>query len=182
MNRLLQNVNLAGTSLFFQIVAVSTGYVQQQQQQRAANPQTGQLARQPSASPCRTTHAHLRHTHTQGNQGLALPHVSVPDISWVDWRALRAAGFKAAVFDKDNTLCEPFALTVAPQLAASFAACQAAFGPGAVLLYSNSAGLAQYDPQGAEADALEAAFGVRVARHADKKPAGGCTELQEQCK
>ncbi|KAF8061355.1 DTX44 [Scenedesmus sp. PABB004] len=135
MNKLLQNVNLAGTGLFFQILA--------------------------------------------GNQSLALPHVSVPDITWVDWAALRAAGFKLCVFDKDNTLCAPFELAVPGRLAPAFAACRDAFG-GAVCLYSNSAGLAQYDPRGEEAAALEGAFGVAVARHADKKPAGGCAELQAQ--
>jgi hypothetical protein len=35
---------------------------------------------------------------------LLVPHVSVPDIRWVDWRALKEAGFKGCVFDKDNTL------------------------------------------------------------------------------
>jgi phosphatidylglycerophosphatase GEP4 len=117
----------------------------------------------------------------QGNQSLALPHVSVPDISWIDWPALKAAGFKACVFDKDNTLSVPFALEVPQQLLPSFQQCQAAFGPERLVLYSNSAGLQQYDPQGQEADTLERAFGVHVLRHKDKKPAGGCAELQEYC-
>uniref|UniRef100_A0A383W3Y3 Phosphatidylglycerophosphatase n=1 Tax=Tetradesmus obliquus TaxID=3088 RepID=A0A383W3Y3_TETOB len=135
MNKLLQNVNLAGASLFLQILG--------------------------------------------GNQSLALPHISVPDISWVDWPAVKAAGFKVCIFDKDNTLCEPFALAVPPALLPSFSACRAEFG-GNIVLYSNSAGLQQYDPQGVEAAALEAAFGVQVLRHKDKKPAGGCEELQQQ--
>jgi phosphatidylglycerophosphatase GEP4 len=105
----------------------------------------------------------------------------VPDISWIDWAALARAGFKAVVFDKDNTLCEPFALEVPPHLQPSFAACHVAFGPANLVLYSNSAGLTQYDPAGEEAAALEAAFGVHVLRHADKKPAGGCAELTQRC-
>lgn len=117
----------------------------------------------------------------QGNQSLALPHISVPDISWIDWPALKAAGFKACVFDKDNTLCEPFALAVPPQLLPSFQQCQAAFGDSKLVLYSNSAGLQQYDPDGQEAATLESAFGVHVLRHEDKKPAGGCEELQRYC-
>jgi HAD superfamily phosphatase (TIGR01668 family) len=92
---------------------------------------------------------------------LALPHVSVPDISWVDWAAVKAAGFKVCIFDKDNTLCEPFALAVPPPLLPSFTACRSAFG-GNIVLYSNSAGLQQYDPEGAEAAALEKAFDVQV--------------------
>lgn len=133
-----------------------------------------------------TTNPHIHSTTTQtpnqqGNQSLALPHLSVPDISWIDWAALRSAGFKACVFDKDNTLSEPFALEVPPALLPSFQACQAAFGAKKLVLYSNSAGLQQYDPQGEEAAALERAFGVHVLRHSDKKPAGGSQELQEYC-
>jgi len=85
------------------------------------------------------------------------------------------------VFDKDNTLCEPFALAVPPQLLPSFQQCQSAFGASQLVLYSNSAGLEQYDPKGEEAASLERAFGVHVLRHRDKKPAGGCQELQEHC-
>lgn len=40
----------------------------------------------------------------QSDQRLALPHLSVPDIRWVNWDALAAAGFRGCVFDKDNTL------------------------------------------------------------------------------
>lgn len=117
----------------------------------------------------------------QGNQSLALPHISVPDISWIDWSALKAAGFKACVFDKDNTLSEPFALDVPPQLLPSFQQCQTEFGASKLVLYSNSAGLQQYDPHGEEAASLERSFGVHVLRHTDKKPAGGSQELQDYC-
>jgi hypothetical protein len=86
----------------------------------------------------------------QSDQRLAVPHISVADIRWVKWDALRAAGFKACVFDKDNTLCEPFALEINPALKASVEACRAAFG-GRLAIYSNSAGLGQYDPQGGAA-------------------------------
>ncbi|GBF97341.1 hypothetical protein Rsub_10032 [Raphidocelis subcapitata] len=133
MNKLLQNVNVAGTSLFFQILA--------------------------------------------SDQRLAVPHISVADISWVKWDALRAAGFKAAVFDKDNTLCEPFALEIDPRLRASVEAARRAFG-GRLAVYSNSAGLQQYDPEGREASELEAAFDIHCLRHRDKKPAGSCDELE----
>ncbi|KAG2422414.1 hypothetical protein HXX76_016059 [Chlamydomonas incerta] len=112
-----------------------------------------------------------------GNQSLALPHLAAPDIRHVDWRALKAAGFQGLVFDKDNTLSLPFALEVEPRLAPALADCLGAFG-GRAVLYSNSAGLAQYDPEGKEAAALEAALGIPVLRHADKKPGGGCAELE----
>jgi phosphatidylglycerophosphatase GEP4 len=51
------------------------------------------------------------------------------------------------VFDKDNTLTEPYRLEVNPAVRASLAACMDAF-EGKAVLYSNSAGLQQYDPEG----------------------------------
>jgi phosphatidylglycerophosphatase GEP4 len=74
---------------------------------------------------------------------LALPHVSVQDIRWLDWAELRRAGFCGVVFDKDNTLTAPYAPALWPLLATSFDQCRAAF-PGAIALYSNSAGLAWF--------------------------------------
>ncbi|GIL60325.1 hypothetical protein Vafri_14955 [Volvox africanus] len=112
-----------------------------------------------------------------GSQSLALPHLAVPDIRYVDWDKLRAAGFRGLVFDKDNTLSRPFTLEVEPRLRGALDHCLAAF-EGRAVLYSNSAGLKQYDPDGAEARQLEAALGIPVLRHEDKKPGGGCTELE----
>ena len=80
-----------------------------------------------------------------GNQ--ALPHLGVPNISSLDWGALRKAGFKGCVFDKDNTLTEPYAHFVAPQLAASLEECKRQFD-GKLVVYSNSAGLSEFDPEG----------------------------------
>lgn len=70
------------------------------------------------------------------------------DIRWVNWEKLRAAGFEGCVFDKDNTLTEPYQLEVHPHARDSLARCKAAFD-GKLVLYSNSAGLAQFDPDGA---------------------------------
>ncbi|XP_047071831.1 phosphatidylglycerophosphate phosphatase 1, chloroplastic/mitochondrial-like [Lolium rigidum] len=109
---------------------------------------------------------------------LALPHVSVQDIRWLDWAELRRAGFRGVVFDKDNTLTAPYAPALWPLLAASFDQCRAAF-PGAIALYSNSAGLKQYDPDGVDASTVEAAIdGVHVIRHDAKKPAGAAKEIE----
>ena len=83
----------------------------------------------------------------QGHPELSVPHVSVPDIRWVDWRALRAAGFKGCVFDKDNTLTEPYALGIHQPLAASMQHCMETF-EGNVAVLSNSAGLQEFDPTG----------------------------------
>lgn len=73
------------------------------------------------------------------NHSLALPHISVPDIRHVDWEALAAAGYKGCIFDKDNTICRPFALEVDAALQDSMDRCKAAFS-GKIVLFSNSAG------------------------------------------
>ncbi|KAI7842791.1 hypothetical protein COHA_003537 [Chlorella ohadii] len=111
------------------------------------------------------------------DQPLALPHLSVPDIRWVDWGALAAAGFRGCVFDKDNTLTEPYQLELHPHARASLEECRRAFG-GRLVLYSNSAGLQQFDPEGKEAAVLEGALGIPVLRHRDKKPAGGSEDME----
>jgi len=110
---------------------------------------------------------------------LALPHVSVQDIRWLDWAELRGAGFRGVVFDKDNTLTAPYAPALWPPLAAAFDQCRAAFPPGALAIYSNSAGLKEYDPDGVDARAIEAAIeGVHVIRHDTKKPGGAAKEIE----
>lgn len=114
-----------------------------------------------------------------GDRQLAVPHASVPDIRWLDWQALREAGFKGCVFDKDGTLSAPFALEVDARIKSALDNCLTTFGANNVVLYSNSAGLKQYDPEGREASHLEAALGVHVLRHATKKPGGSSSELEE---
>ncbi|EMS57867.1 hypothetical protein TRIUR3_17684 [Triticum urartu] len=100
------------------------------------------------------------------------------DIRWLDWAELRRAGFRGVVFDKDNTLTAPYAPELWPLLTASFDQCRAAF-PGAIAVYSNSAGLKQYDPDGSDASTIEATIdGVHVIRHDAKKPAGAAKEIE----
>ena len=89
------------------------------------------------------------------------------------WAELRAAGFAGVVFDKDNTLTLPYATGVHAPLAAALAAALAAFGPRGVAILSNSAGLRQYDPAGAAAEALERELGVPVLRHSEWGGRGG---------
>lgn len=78
---------------------------------------------------------------------LAMPHLDVPDLRSVHWAALREAGFEGCVFDKDNTLTEPYALEIHPFAVDALAECMKEFN-GKVVLYSNSAGLLQFDPDG----------------------------------
>ncbi len=91
--------------------------------------------------------AHLEYHAMQGHPELSMAHVTVPDIRWVDWHALKAAGFKGCVFDKDNTLTEPYALGIHEPLTGSMKQCMDAFD-GHVALLSNSAGLQEFDPKG----------------------------------
>ncbi|KAK9153196.1 hypothetical protein Sjap_000676 [Stephania japonica] len=63
---------------------------------------------------------------------LAVPHIAVPDIRWVDWGSSRGVG--------------------------------SVFG-GNVVIFSNSAGLDQYDVGGSKARDIEKAIGIHVIRH-----------------
>ncbi|XP_062223672.1 phosphatidylglycerophosphate phosphatase 1, chloroplastic/mitochondrial-like [Phragmites australis] len=110
---------------------------------------------------------------------LALPHVSLQDIRWLDWAELRHAGFRGVVFDKDNTLTAPYVPALWPPLADAFDQCRATFPPGALAIYSNSAGLKEYDPDGVDAKVIEAAIeGIHVIRHDIKKPGGTAKEIE----
>lgn len=84
----------------------------------------------------------------QRQPSLGLPHLEVQDLRAVNWGALKKAGFKAAIFDKDNTLTLPYALELQPGPAEALKGCQEAFGRRNVALFSNSAGLEQFDPEG----------------------------------
>lgn len=108
---------------------------------------------------------------------LAIPHLSVPDISYIDWVELKRRGFQGVVFDKDNTLTIPYSSNLFGPLRESLQNCKSLFGDNVAVL-SNSAGLYQYDPDGRIAKALEGAIGISVIRHRVKKPAGTADEIE----
>ena len=101
---------------------------------------------------------------------LALPHVEVADIRQLDFGCLRAAGCEAVIFDKDNTITEPYADDIAPALAQTLRECREAFD-GKVAVLSNSAGTPD-DPNHAAANRLERSLGLPVLRRREKKPRG----------
>ncbi|KAI3730385.1 hypothetical protein L1987_61555 [Smallanthus sonchifolius] len=111
------------------------------------------------------------------NKHWVIPHVSVPDVRYIDWAALKRKGFEGVVFDKDNTLTVPYSLAVYGPLAASVESCKSVFGDN-IAVFSNSAGLQEYDPDGRKARALEFGIGIRVIRHKMKKPAGSAEEIE----
>lgn len=76
---------------------------------------------------------------------LALPHVYVPDIRYIDWAELQRRGFKGVVFDKDNTITVPYSLTLWGPLSNSIEQCKSVFGHD-IAVFSNSAGNFGYDP------------------------------------
>lgn len=102
---------------------------------------------------------------------LALPHVEVSSIAEVDFRCLRAAGCEGVIFDKDNTLTDPYVDTLHPSLTNALKDAREAFGEGKVAVLSNSAGTPD-DPNFAAADRLERALGLPVLRRPEKKPRG----------
>ncbi|KAK6917964.1 PGP phosphatase, mitochondrial/chloroplastic [Dillenia turbinata] len=108
---------------------------------------------------------------------LALPHVAVADIRSIDWGELKRKGFKGVVFDKDNTLTAPYSLALWPSLGSSLEQCKSVFG-GNIAIFSNSAGLQEYDPDGSKAKLLEEALGIKVIRHQVKKPAGTADDIE----
>ncbi|CAL1394335.1 unnamed protein product [Linum trigynum] len=108
---------------------------------------------------------------------LALPHMAVPDIRYIDWVELRKRGFKGVVFDKDNTITVPYSLALWAPLGPSMEECKSVFGND-IAVFSNSAGLREYDYNGSKARALERAIGIKVVRHRVKKPAGTAEEIE----
>ena len=60
----------------------------------------------------------------------------------ISWKDVKASGYKGCVFDKDNTLTNPYAMCFHPQIKESMRECMEVFD-GKVVLLSNSAGLLQ---------------------------------------
>ncbi|RAL38915.1 hypothetical protein DM860_015276 [Cuscuta australis] len=108
---------------------------------------------------------------------LVIPHISVPDIRYIDWAELKKRGFEGVVFDKDNSITAPYSLRLWPPLRSSIDQCKALFGDNIAVL-SNSAGLIEYDPGFRNARILERAIGIKVIRHKVKKPAGTAEEIE----
>ncbi|PIN08343.1 putative hydrolase (HAD superfamily) [Handroanthus impetiginosus] len=108
---------------------------------------------------------------------LVVPHVSVPDIRYIDWAELKNRGFKGVVFDKDNTITVPYSLRLWAPLESSMEQCKSLFGNN-IAVFSNSAGLSEYDRDGRRARILEDAIGIKVIRHWVKKPAGSAEEIE----
>ncbi|CAN0056889.1 unnamed protein product, partial [Ascophyllum nodosum] len=105
---------------------------------------------------------------------LAVPHLSVDHVGMLDFSALREAGCKGVIFDKDNTLTSPYEDSLHPLVKEGVRQCLEVFGD-AVCIMSNSAGTR--DDRGYEdAVRIEAELAIPVLRHDEKKP-GGVTDV-----
>jgi HAD superfamily phosphatase (TIGR01668 family) len=111
---------------------------------------------------------------------LVLPHIETADLRNIDWVELKEKKqYKGVVFDKDHTLTLPYDMKLHPFAKESLEQCISVFGKDNVVLYSNSAGLRQFDPDGHHAMVLEHALGIAVFRHTDKKPHVSASTVKE---
>ncbi|KAF9450094.1 hypothetical protein P691DRAFT_798553 [Macrolepiota fuliginosa MF-IS2] len=104
---------------------------------------------------------------------IVIPNVIVKDIRYLDFAALRKAGYRGAVFDKDNCLTIPYEDTLVPELETAWAECRKTFGQGNVVIVSNSAGT-QTDPGGIQSESVSHHLQVPVLYHKSFKPAYSC--------
>jgi phosphatidylglycerophosphatase GEP4 len=107
-------------------------------------------------------------------QKLLQPSLTIPDISYLDIRKLKQAGFKAIAFDKDNTITAPYSSDIHPPFLEKWKECKQEFGAHRMLIVSNSAGGPDDYPLYLQSFGIEQELGVRVLKHPDdKKPKGG---------
>ncbi|KAF9228496.1 HAD phosphatase [Gyrodon lividus] len=109
------------------------------------------------------------------NPRVVLPHVMVTDIRQLDFLALQKAGYRGAVFDKDNCLTVPYKDPLVPELQAAWEECREVFGEGNVLIVSNSVGT-KHDPGEIQAESVSHYLSVPVLRHNSPKPAYSCID------
>ncbi|KAI0310855.1 mitochondrial PGP phosphatase-domain-containing protein [Amylostereum chailletii] len=103
------------------------------------------------------------------NPRILVPHISVADIRQLDFAALRRAGYKGAVFDKDNCLTIPHDDILVPEVKDAWDDCLSTFGPSNVLIVSNSAGTS-LDPGNFQVESVTHHLRTPVLRHRSLKP------------
>ncbi|WWD17932.1 hypothetical protein CI109_102377 [Kwoniella shandongensis] len=104
--------------------------------------------------------------------GLLRPHLRVPSIAYVDFRALRKEGYNGIIIDKDNCLTIPNRDEVYPPYQTAWNDLLESFRPGRVLVVSNSAGTNK-DPGGIAAESVSLSLRAPVLIHTQPKP--GCS-------
>ena len=106
------------------------------------------------------------------NRRAFIPHVRAHSVADIDYRKLHAAGIRYVIFDKDNTLTEPYSHAYFNERVrhAILEECKGAFGIKNIAMLSNSVG-SKDDKGNHEARAVEKSMEIAVIRHALKKPA-----------
>lgn len=106
------------------------------------------------------------------NRRAFIPHVRAKSVDQIDFKKLHGLGLRYIVFDKDNTLTEPYARTFfnGNIESAILKECKVAFGAANVAVLSNSVG-SKDDPGYAEAERVEGSLKLPVIKHKYKKPA-----------
>ncbi|EGC34924.1 hypothetical protein DICPUDRAFT_152793 [Dictyostelium purpureum] len=110
--------------------------------------------------------------HVYRNKSLIVPHLEFKDIRGIDFKQLHDKGFKGVLFDKDNTLTEPYADTIYNPFKESIEKCKEIFGEENIAIISNSAGSSDDYPDYEKADHIEKNLGIKVLKHNTKKPDG----------
>ncbi len=101
---------------------------------------------------------------------MMIPHFLAKDIGCINPAALKDAGFQGVVFDKDNTLTNPYSLELHPDVAKAFIDYKRVFGENLAIM-SNDAGT--NDDRGQKkAVSIESLMDINVIRHKLKKPFG----------
>lgn len=100
---------------------------------------------------------------------LLSPHVSVANVSQINYGALAENGIAAIVYDKDNTLTAPYDLNIHRAAENGLKEAIRVFGRENVAILSNSAGTRD-DRDYRDANAIEQSIGIAVIRHDEKKP------------
>ncbi|CAL1712015.1 unnamed protein product [Somion occarium] len=111
--------------------------------------------------------------HLLVNPRLVVPSIIIKDIRQLEFRELRKAGYKGAVFDKDNCLTLPHRDQLVPELQDAWEECRVTFGEGNVLIVSNTAGT-RLDPGEIQAESVTHHLRVPVLRHKNLKPSYAC--------
>ncbi|EKM81170.1 hypothetical protein AGABI1DRAFT_72020 [Agaricus bisporus var. burnettii JB137-S8] len=104
---------------------------------------------------------------------IVIPNVIIKDIRHLDFAALRKAGYRGAIFDKDNCLTVPYEDTLVPELESAWTECHKTFGKGNVIIVSNSAGT-HTDPGGIQSESVSHHLQVPVLYHKSFKPSYSC--------
>ena len=165
-----QSFNLGGIVEYVQLYRQHRAWRRVTSQSTMIDRETQDSAGEPRIT--RKPHVGYTTTTTCNNSIHILPHIETCDLRNVDWQYLKdEMKFMGVIFDKDNTLTLPYEKHVHPYAREALEACCNVFGKDMVALYSNSAGLEQFDgPDYAHAVELEECMGIRVMRHATKKP------------